>query len=129
MKRFKDKEFNSDDFPVKETIGKIFLCENGLILFGRELYKDSLYSLDIIGKINDDINKYTYDDIIKYFFEPLEGKCMSECFLDEYEPSNEQILSKRFFYENENYWFFNEGELDDSVLTINELNSYINLKK
>jgi hypothetical protein len=66
--------------------------------------------LEVIGKLNDDINRFTYDDIITHFYEPENAKKIDDCWIEEYTPSN-QILSTRFCYENYSYWFFGEGEL------------------
>ena len=97
-----------DENIWKTIIGKTFLCENGLILYAREV--DGIGVLEIIGKLNDDINNFTYDDIIETFYEPKNAKKWDDCWIEEYTPT-EQILSKRFSYENESYWFFGEGEL------------------
>ena len=123
--KFYLEDTHKDDFDWNKIIGKIFLCENGLILYGRRTFTEGLNELEEIGIKDDDINKYTWDDIIEQFLEKEHGKML----IVEYEPDEHQILSKRFMHENNDYWFFDKGELDDSPFDINNIKAYEPVKR
>ena len=77
-----------DEAKIEQIIDRFYLCNNGLI-FKMNYICEEVQSLDIVGKLDDDVNNYTLKELHQLYTE-------NDLFT-EFIPQKNQILTEKFY--------------------------------